>query len=123
MITQIMGNLPADRVRAMRPFMVCGVDFCGPVFTTLRIRGRQPYKSYIAIFVCFSSKAVHLELVSDLSTDTFLFALKRFIGRRGVPKTIHCDNGTNFVGADAAMSEFRRRFEAERSTIVEHASA
>ncbi|KAH8250804.1 hypothetical protein KR038_010815 [Drosophila bunnanda] len=52
-----MGNLPAERLRALRPFAICGVDFCGPVYTTLKIRGRPPYKSYIALLVCFESKA------------------------------------------------------------------
>ena len=83
LMNQIMGNLPADRVRALRPFKICGVDFCGPINVTLKIRGRPPIKMYIAVFVCFTSKAVHLELVTDLSSDSFLLCFKRFIGRRG----------------------------------------
>lgn len=59
--SQIMGDLPRDRVTACRPFYVCGVDLCGPVYTTFRIRCRQPVKTCIAVFVCFASKAVHLE--------------------------------------------------------------
>ncbi|KAH8329585.1 hypothetical protein KR059_004941, partial [Drosophila kikkawai] len=77
LMSQIMGNLPTDRRRALRPFAICVVDFCGPVYTTLKIRGR-PHKSYVALFVCFAFKAVHLEIVSDLSTDSFLLALQRF---------------------------------------------
>ena len=69
---QIMGNLPADRFKAQRPFLVTGVDFCGPFFISHRIRGKQPFKSYLAVFVCFASKAVHFEIVSDLSTNNFL---------------------------------------------------
>ncbi|XP_037929892.1 uncharacterized protein LOC119664680 [Teleopsis dalmanni] len=58
LLTQIMGNLPTDRVTATRPFLISGVDFCGPMYTTLKIRGRPPVKTYIAVFVCFTSKAV-----------------------------------------------------------------
>lgn len=99
LMNQIMGNLPADRLRVNRPFLVAGVDFCGPFPATHRSRGKMPYKTYIAVFVCFSSKAAHLEVVSDLSTNTFLMCLKRFISRRGIPQKIYCDNATNFVGA------------------------
>ena len=52
---------------------------------------------YIAVFVCFASKTVHSETVNDYSTDSFLCSLNRFIGRRGLPKIIWCDNATNFV--------------------------
>ncbi|XP_075157610.1 uncharacterized protein LOC142230873 [Haematobia irritans] len=107
---QIMGDLPADRLNAHRPFLVSGVDFCGPFYTTFRIRGKAPYKTYVAIFVCFASKAVHIEVVSDLSTDTFLLALKRFIGRRGILIRLYCDNATNFVGANSKLADFRKRY-------------
>ncbi|XP_054746940.1 uncharacterized protein LOC129252836 [Anastrepha obliqua] len=120
--TQIMGNLPADRLRALRPFLICGVDFCGPVYTTLKIRGRRPVKTYIAVFVCFTSKAVHLELVTDLSSNCFIFALKRFIGRRGMPRKIYSDNATNFVGADRKLRELRDAFEAQQPEVQKYAT-
>ncbi|XP_055855988.1 uncharacterized protein LOC129919162 [Episyrphus balteatus] len=104
---QVMGDLPAARLTQSRPFLCCGVDFCGPIYTYYKIRGKVPYKTYVAVFVCFSSKAVHLEAVSDLSADAFIAALKRMIGRRGLPKTIHCDNATNFVGAQSKLKELR----------------
>lgn len=110
LLHQIMGNLPADRFKAQRPFLISGVDFCGPFYISYRIRGKAPYKVYVAIFVCFSSKAVHIELVSDLSTNTFLLCLKRFIGRRGIPQRLYCDNATNFVGASSKLRELRQRF-------------
>ncbi|XP_049305956.1 uncharacterized protein LOC125776615 [Bactrocera dorsalis] len=120
--TQIMGNLPSERLRALRPFLICGVDFCGPIYTTLKIRGRPPVKTYIAVFVCFTSKAVHLELVSDLSTNTFIFALKRFIGRRGIPQKIYSDNATNFVGADRKLRELKEAFLAQSTEVKEFAA-
>ncbi|XP_044312731.1 uncharacterized protein LOC123037172 [Drosophila rhopaloa] len=66
---------------------------------------------YIAVFVCFASKAVHLELVTNLSTDSFLLALKSFIARRGVPHRVHSDNATNFVGARNELRSLQRAFE------------
>lgn len=63
-------------------------------------------KVYIAIFVCFATKAIHLELIGDLSSNTFLMALRRFISRRGKPVNIYSDNGTSFVGAYNDISKF-----------------
>jgi len=96
---QIMADLPADRLKAQRPFLVAGVDLCGPFLTSYRIRGKSPYKTYLAIFVCFATKAIHVEVVSDLSTNVFILCLKRFVSRRGIPVRLYCDNATNFVGA------------------------
>ncbi|XP_046803857.1 uncharacterized protein LOC111684781 [Lucilia cuprina] len=107
LIGQIMGNLPVDRLRAQRPFLVSGVDFCGPFLTSYRIRGKVPYKTYVAVFVCFSSKATHLELVSDLSTNNFILCLNRFVSRRGLPQRIFCDNATNFTGAHNKLKELK----------------
>ncbi|XP_075162888.1 uncharacterized protein LOC142235521 [Haematobia irritans] len=115
LLTQVMGNLPKDRVSGSRPFQVVGVDFAGPIATYLRIRGKAPYKSYIAVFVCFATKAVHLEAVSDLTSDAFIAALKRFIGRRGLPSKIYCDNATNFIGAESKLKEFHKQFHLEET--------
>lgn len=95
-----MGSLPASRVSVSRPFPHCGVDYVGPV--TLREgkrRNSRNHKAYIAVFVCFATKAIYLELVSDLTTDSFIATLKMFISRRGKPDRIHSDNATTFVGA------------------------
>jgi len=73
------------------------------------------HKAYISIFVCFSTKAVHIELVTDLTTDAFLAALKRFISRRGKPTCVYSDNGTTFVGANRKMKEFIQLINSERS--------
>ncbi|XP_037930101.1 uncharacterized protein LOC119664746 [Teleopsis dalmanni] len=117
-----MGNLSKERVTECLPFNVTGVDFAGPIPTYLKIRGKRPYKSYIAVFVCFASKAVHLEAVTELSADAFISALKRFVGRRGVPMKIFCDNATNFVGADNKLREFRNFFNKQCTinTITSH---
>lgn len=96
---QIMGDLPADRITPSRPFSVTGVDLCGPFLIRQKFQRRDnPTKIYVASFVCFVSKAVHLEVVSDLSSEGFISCLKRFIYRRGKPNKIWSDNATNFTG-------------------------
>lgn len=62
-------------------------------------RNSKSSKGYVAVFVCLACKAIHLELVFDLSTKTFLNAFKRFIARRGKSSDVYTDNGTNFIGA------------------------
>jgi len=105
-LQQLMGDLPSERVTPTRPFLHCGVDFAGPIVTLInKGRGRKTNKSYIDLFICFSTKAIHLEAVSDLSTDAFLATLRRFIERRGCPQRIYSDNATNFKDAHREINE------------------
>ena len=62
-------------------------------------------RAYIALFICMATKAIHLELVSDLTSDAFIAALKRFIARRGIPSQIFSDNGTNFRRASSTLHD------------------
>ncbi|XP_045466642.1 uncharacterized protein LOC123675337 [Harmonia axyridis] len=95
-----MGELPSARVTPSRPFSHCGVDYAGPIIIKERTLRRTKFvKAYICIFVCFSTRAIHIELVKDLSTESFNNALNRFIARRGKPSKIYSDNGSNFKGA------------------------
>uniref|UniRef100_A0A2A4K9T0 Integrase catalytic domain-containing protein n=1 Tax=Heliothis virescens TaxID=7102 RepID=A0A2A4K9T0_HELVI len=103
---QLMSDLPRERVTPSRPFTNTGVDFTGHVDIKInKGRGVKTCKAYIAIFICMVTKAVHLELVSDLTTQTFLAAFKRMCARRGTPKHMFSDNGTNFVGAAKLLYE------------------
>ncbi|XP_043065437.1 uncharacterized protein LOC122320892, partial [Drosophila ficusphila] len=106
----VMADLPKSRVSSTWTFMVTGLDFCGPFHYRTGVRGKVPVKTYVCIFICFSTKAVHLELVQDLSTQAFLGALKRFILTRGKPARIWSDNATNFVGAKNELTELKRLF-------------
>jgi hypothetical protein len=101
-------DLPEPRVVPSRPFTNVGLDYAGPLQIKLsKGRGRiKTTKAYICIFVCMAIKAVHIELVCDLTTDSFLNALKRFITRRGLCCNIYSDNATNFVGANKQLKEF-----------------
>lgn len=102
--TQLMGQLPRPRVQFSRPFAHCGVDYAGPLpLKSSHLRGCRTYKGYVALFICLATKAVHLELVSNLSAEGFLAALRRMINRRGTINHMYSDNGTNFVGANNAL--------------------
>ncbi|CAL8133345.1 unnamed protein product [Orchesella dallaii] len=104
---QLMGNLPESRVTPARPFLHTGVDYAGP-FVLKNPIGRAPktYKSYMCLFVCMVTKAIHLEAVSSLSTDAFLATFRRFVSRRGLCAHIYSDCGTNFVGAEKEIKTF-----------------
>ncbi|XP_055923722.1 uncharacterized protein LOC129954081 [Eupeodes corollae] len=110
-----MGNLPEYRVMPSRPFTTVGTDFCGPFMVHSRRRGTAAVKVYVAVFVCLVSKAVHLELVGDLTTSSFLGALRRFISRRGLCRTIYSDNATNYIGARNELRALYKMFQDQQS--------
>ena len=102
----MMGNLPAVRLTQARPFSKVGIDYCGPFFIKVKkVRNRTRVKIYVAVFVCLVIKAIHLEVVSDITSDGFIAALRRFVARRGKPSEIYFDNGKNFVGAHNKLKE------------------
>ena len=92
--TQQMGQLPAPRVSPNPAF------HAGP-FLMKKGHSRNPIviKMYLCVFVCFSTKAAHNEIVSDLTTEAFIACLKRFDVRSGLPAVIYIDNGSNYPGA------------------------
>ena len=78
-----MGELPSARVQPSRPFLTTGVDYAGPISLKLGTPcSKIITKGYIAIFVCFATRAIHIEVVTSLTTEAFLAALRRFIARR-----------------------------------------
>mgnify|MGYP005983794155 FL=1 len=119
-----MGDLPKDRVQFGRPFLSVGIDYAGPMWIReSRGRGKRLAKAYIAIFVCFATNAIHIEFVPDLTTSEFLAALRRFIGRRGHPRDIYTDNGTNFVGARNVLKELFHFFNDANKSIIANQAA
>ena len=104
--TQMMEQLLPEHIIPDMAFEHVGLDFAGPLYLK-RGSTRKPVmvKSYVCVFVSMSVKAVHLELVSDLSTKSFIACLRRFIARRGKPSSIHSDHGTNFIGARRVLKE------------------
>ena len=103
---QLQGQLPQERVTPGFIFEKVGVDYAGPFNIKYgSIRKPTIVKAYVCLFVSLSVKAVHLELVSDLTTQAFIADLRRFTARRGYPALIWSDHGTNFVGADRELKE------------------
>lgn len=97
--------LPADRVKRSEPFAITGVDFAGPLFSR-EVNGSK--KTYVALFTCAVTRAVHLELVSDLSAAAFLLAFKRFVARRGISAVVYSDNALTFKRAEKDLKEMFR---------------
>lgn len=106
-MTQKMASLPKARTpMVQKPFVNTMVDFTGAVqIKSGTLRASKIVKAYIAIFVCMSTKAMYIELVSDMSADSFIAALRRTVARRGQIKNMFSDNGTNFVGANRILQE------------------
>ena len=106
--TQIMADLPKDRIEEVPPFSNTGLDLFGPFIVkdkkcTRRTKGEQ--KVWVVIFVCLVSRAVHVELITSLDTNAFRNSLQRFISIRGTPKLIRSDNGTNIVSTHSQMND------------------
>lgn len=103
----LMADLPPFRVQETKSaFTHTGIDYAGPFYITLaKRRGVKSQKAYLCLFIDLVCKAIHLELVSNLSTEMFLLALKRFVSRRGPVSVIYTDNGTNFVGCKNELDD------------------
>lgn len=113
---QMMGQLPEARVTPQRPFQSSGVDYAGPInLRATKGRGHHTTKGYICLFICMATKAIHLEVVSDMTAQSFLAAYKRFVSRRGRVQDLWSDNGTTFVGS---AKELKYLFNAERSSVA-----
>ena len=95
--------LPKFRVTEAPAFSKIGVDFAGPLY--VREQTTTMKKVYIALFSCCVTRAIHLELVEDLSTGAFIKAFQRFAGRRGTPVLIISDNAKTFEAADKALKK------------------
>ncbi|XP_043067115.1 uncharacterized protein [Drosophila bipectinata] len=117
---QLMGDLPYHRVNPpKRAFEATGVDYTGSIdVKASRFRGHTTYKAYIAVFICLASKAIHLELVTGLTAQHFLWALQRFIGRRGFVRHMYSDCGTNFIAADKSLQLWSNEFRQEINQTV-----
>ena len=111
-----MCQLPSTR---LTPDYVFFSYWHGPYMTRAgHTRKPVKLKTHLAVFVCFYTKAVHLELVRDQTTDSFVTALIRFCSRRGLPITIHSDNGSNFIGAKNELKDFYEIIQSKETQNV-----
>lgn len=108
--------LPKDRIQQCMPFEVVGIDFTGPLYVyqgmpklkydpdlkrqVLSYDNIPCNKMYICLFTCGVIRAVHLELLWDLTTESFTQSFRRFISTRGMCRTIYSDNAKTFQKAE-----------------------
>lgn len=100
------GNLPKERAEGEVLFEETGVDYAGPIY--YKRNGGTDRKAYIIIYTCSLTRAVHLEILLDMSCEEFLLSLKRFIAARGRPRKITYDNGKTFVAASRLIRRVER---------------
>lgn len=105
-----MADLPLERMEATPPFTYSGMDCFGPFYVK---EGRKELKRYGLLFTCMCSRAVHLEVLDDLSTDAFLNALRCLIAIRGNVSQLHSDQGTNFMGAKGEFLKLMKGMDQE----------
>ena len=108
---QKMADLPQERMSESPPFTYSGVDMFGPFIIKER---RSEVKRYVALFTCLSSRAIHLETTISMETDSFINALRRFVGRRGDVRSIRSDNGGNFIGAENELKKALSELDHEK---------
>ena len=100
---QLMAELPPARLQSGEPpFTHTGSDCFGPFIVKHK---RSELKRYGCIFICMTTRAIHLEVLPDLTTNSFINALRRFIARRGPVTHLYTDKGSNFVGAERILRE------------------
>lgn len=112
---QQMADLPRDRMEETPPFTYCGIDCFGPFHVK---DGRKESKRYGLLFTCLCSRAVHIELLEEMTTDFFIIALRAFIAIRGNVRQLRCDQGTNFVGARREFVEALKEMDQERVKVL-----
>ncbi|XP_055908347.1 uncharacterized protein LOC129943124 [Eupeodes corollae] len=109
--TQLMVSLPKGRVNKNKAFQHSGVDYASPFDLKLsKGRSTKTYNGFICIFICLVTKAIHIELVSDMTSLGFLAAFRKFTARKGSCSHLYSDNGTNFVGANKERLKMNRQF-------------
>ncbi len=108
---QKMANLPSERIDPSPPFTYSGMDVFGPFITK---QGRKSYKRYGLLFTCFCCRAIHIEMLDDMSTDTFIIGLRCFNAFRGAVHQIRCDQGSNFIGAKNELVKAMKEIDINR---------
>ena len=102
--SQAPADLPIERSRRALPFEIIGVDFAGPL-TYVEEAEATPHKAYLALFTCAVTRALHIEVTLDLSTETFLNAFRRMQARRGEVTMVFSDNGGAFEGTNNLLTK------------------
>ncbi|KAK5862062.1 hypothetical protein PBY51_017494 [Eleginops maclovinus] len=116
---QVMGDLPVERSRPAAPFQFISVDLFGPYLVRDDIKKRVSMKVWGVVFCCMASRALHIDLASSLSTESFLMAYQRFAAIRGHPLKVWSDPGTNFVGARSLLEDLYTFLQSQDTASLE----
>lgn len=106
-----MPPLPRERVARSVPFEFTGVDYFGPLYVKQFVQMSEQdievvsKKVWVCLFTCLSVRAIHLEVVEDMTAEEFILCLRRFIARRGVPRQIISDNAKQFKVAKSTLNK------------------
>ena len=112
--SQIMSDLPIERLKPSPPFFTVGIDYFGPFTIRGEVQKRTRGKCYGVLITCFTSRAVYVDLSRDYSTDSFLQVLRRFSTFRGWPNKIYSDNGSQLVAASKELKETISNIDEEK---------
>lgn len=102
---QVMADLPPERVQPAAPFEFTTLDMFGPFEVKDEVKKRVRLKVWGIVFCCMASRAIHVDIVSDQSTEGFLLAYQRFTALRGHPRKLWSDAGSNFIGAKSFLRD------------------
>lgn len=119
LMQQKMADLPLFRTERSRPFAFVGCDYAGPFHlkTSMR-RNAGTSKGYIALFICLTTKALHLELVCDQTSDEFIMAFENLISRRGIPTLLYTDNAKNFIRTANEIQNFHDQLFSQNNAFT-----
>ena len=104
--------LPSIRTQDVHPFTYTGVDFSGALYVR---HGGEEIKVYLCLFTCATTRALHLEIVQDLSTETFLLAFRKFAARRSLPTIMVSDNASTYLSAADEIQSLMQSPEVKRA--------
>ena len=114
---QKMADLPPDRAQDAAPFTYSAVDAFGPFYVREK---RSTVKRWGLLFTCLSSRAIHLETINTLTTDSFINAFRRFTCRRGKVRELRCDRGTNFIGGRSVLEQEELDEQKIQQQLLQH---
>ena len=106
-----MPSLPKTRMTEACPFSRTGLDYMGPIYVKTNEGTR---KSRVCLFKCLVTRAIHLELMRNMSAEDFLLGLRRFTAVRGTAIEIWSDNAAQFkTASDVLQSLWKRIVKSE----------
>lgn len=118
-----MSDLPHERSSRANPFEYTTLDLFGPFEVRDAVKKRTKKKVWGIVYCCMASRAIHADLVDDLSAESFLQAYSRFTALRGHPRKLWSDRGTNFVGAKSALRDLHKHLASLQKVAVENIAA